>query len=74
MKHKNLEMLGNVAAVQAKHQRYMIAAGDLQNQPKAIVGTDFPHRSRLKLIAPAKATCIMKKSSSTIDYFLMSTQ
>ena len=41
LKATNLELLGAVAALQQKHQRYILAAVDWQNKPAAIGSTDF---------------------------------
>ena len=72
LKQQNLELLGAVAAAQHLHQRHLIAAGDWQNQPAAVTKTDYLTRGQLCIAAPARPTCIMRKSSSTIDYFIVS--
>ena len=72
LKQANLEILGAIAALQQKHQRHVVAAGDWQNKPMAIKSTDLLYRGKLSIKAPDRATCIMKKSSSIIDYFMVS--
>ena len=67
-----LELLGAIASLQDKHQRYVIAAGDWQNRPPAINSTGVLHKGRLTTISPKRATCVMKKSSSIIDFFIAS--
>ena len=72
LKQPNLELLGAVAAIQEQHQRHLLAAGDWQNQPGVISKTDWLKRGNLSIAAPSRPTCIMKKSSSTIDYYVVS--
>ena len=72
LKLPNLDLMGKVAAVQEQHQRYVIAAGDWQNKPAALASTGLLYRGKLEIVAPTRPTCIMKKSSTTIDYFVVS--
>ena len=72
LKQQNLELLGAVAALQQQYQRNLLAAGDWQNPPAKICKTGLLFRGRLSLVAPTRPTCIMKKSSSVIDFFLVS--
>ena len=49
LKAVNLELLGAVAALQQKHQRYILAGGDWQNRPAAFSSTDFLFKGRLSI-------------------------
>lgn len=73
-KQPNLELLGNIAALQRQESRYVLAAGDWQNQPAAITRVGWTTRACTTLHAPKRATCIMRKSSSVIDYFVTSNE
>ena len=72
LKQVNLELLGVLAAAQRQESKYLVAAGDWQNQAKALDSVGWLARAGLGAHTPAKATCIMKKTSSTIDFFITS--
>ena len=74
LKQMNLELLGDIASLQRREARYLLAAGDWQNQPKALGASGWTLRAGLTTHAPKKATCIMKKSSSIIDYMVTSNE
>ena len=74
LKQPNLELLGNIAALQRQENRYLIAAGDWQNNASAISRSGWTTRAGLTTHSPTKATCIMKKSSSTIDFMITSNE
>ena len=74
LKQVNLELLGSIAAQQRKENRYLLAAGDWQNQPRQISSSGWFSRAGLVPVAPARATCIMKKTSTTIDFMIVSAE
>ena len=74
LKQVNLELLGSIAAQQRKENRYLLAAGDWQNQPRHIASIGWLNRAGLATVAPSRATCVMKKTSTTIDFMIVSSE
>jgi hypothetical protein len=68
----NKELLASVALLQHQENLPIIAGGDFNMQPDVIVGTDFLTRASLRIVAPDRATCVTKKASRIIDYYVVS--
>eukprot|EP00972_Heterocapsa_arctica_P083475 12299765-Heterocapsa_arctica.AAC.1 len=67
----SLGILADIGLALAKEALPAIIGGDFNAGPSALRGTGFPNQAGCVLVGPKLATCITKKSSSIVDYFLV---